>query len=251
MSTLDVARFAVPQLVTGSRAVLGAFALFFAAGHDLASASVCMMLGAVTDFLDGYLAKRLGVRSDFGSVFDCFTDYFFYIAVPSVLAFQLAGAPQSLMVFATLAVPFVAGAVRYARNIGWSRRESFDQHGFAGLPTLIYAFYIVALVLLWRDDGPPPYAQMLLCATAPPLSVLMVSRVRYPKLSGTPWLLCSIVVGLNAVPFVRTTELATAMLVLGGLYVVFSPMALLWKEARCPLPPTSSKHSPYGLSRGA
>jgi phosphatidylserine synthase len=244
------ARFAVPQVVTGSRAVKRATPMFLAARHDLVSACVYMMLGAFTDFLDGYLAKRLNVRSDFGYVFDCFTDYFFYIVVPSFLAFQLAGAPQSAVLFAALAVPFVAGAARYARNIAWSRRESFDQHGFPGLPTLIYAFYVVGLVLLWHD-APPSYAPALLCATAPVLSLLMVSRVRYPKLSGKPWLLGSIVVSLNAVPFVRVTELSAVMLALGGLYVVFSPLTLMWKEARCPLPPTPSRRSPYGLSRGA
>jgi CDP-diacylglycerol---serine O-phosphatidyltransferase len=247
----DDVRFAVPQVVTGSRAVLGAFGLFFAARNELQTAAACMMLGAITDFLDGYLANRLHVQSDFGYLFDCFTDYFFYIAVPTFLAFQLAAAPRSMFLIAALAVPFVAGASRYARNIGWSRRESFDEHGFPGLPTLIYAFYIVALVLLWRRAGPPPYASTLLCTSVPLLSVLMVSRVRYPKLSSRPWLLGSILLGINAAPFVGDTQLPAAMLALGGLYVVFSPLALLRKEARCPLPPKPSKRSPFGLSRGA
>jgi CDP-diacylglycerol---serine O-phosphatidyltransferase len=227
-------RFAAPQAVTGTRTLLGAWALFLALDNELDRAALLLTAGVITDRLDGLVASRLHVASEFGYIFDCITDYLFYIVVPTVLALRMAGSPPGGLVLASLTLPFLAGAIRYARNIGLSRTESFERLGFPGLGTLIYAFYVVALVFLWREGGlRSDVAPWLLGLTSPVFAALMISTVRYPRLN-SPWLMVAIVIGLNIMPFFWTAQLAWLTLVLGSAYVLFSPLALRGKEQRCP-----------------
>lgn len=230
--------FAAPQAITGGRALLGAWAMFLAIQNDIERAAIVLILGLITDRLDGLVAKRLQVASEFGYMFDCFTDYLYYVVVPSVLAFRLAGSPASGLVLAALLAPFLTGAIRYARNIGLSRTQSFDRSGFPGLPTLVFAFYIVALVFLRRERElaagiMPP----LLGITVPLFAVLMVSPLRYPKLAMNPWFLLIVTVGLNIMPFAFTAPLAWATIALGSLYILAAPLTFRGRqqeEAPCP-----------------
>jgi CDP-diacylglycerol--glycerol-3-phosphate 3-phosphatidyltransferase len=86
----------LPNLITGSRLVL-ALALFillslvaagrepaeaselatWAAGHERLLLNVCLAIfltAAVSDFLDGYLARRWNLQTDFGRIVDPFAD---------------------------------------------------------------------------------------------------------------------------------------------------------------------------------
>jgi phosphatidylserine synthase len=139
------------------------------------------------------------------------------------------------IVIPALILPLLAAAIRYARNIGWSRTESFDVLGFRGLPTLIYAFYIVALVFLSREGAfEKSVFPWLFATTSPVFAALMLAPVRYPKLATNPWFLAIVVAGLNLMPFYQTKLLAWTTLVLGSIYVLFSPLAMRFREERCP-----------------
>jgi len=228
-------RFAAPQAITAARALLGGWAMLLAVQNDANRAGILLILGLITDRLDGLIAKRLDVSSEFGYRFDCFTDYLFYVVAPTLLAFRLAGSPEGGIVIPALVVPLLTAAIRYARNIGWSRTESFDRLGFRGLPTLIYAFYIVALVFLDREGAiDKTIFPLLLAVTAPIFAALMLAPVRYPKLAMNPWFLITVVAGLNLMPFFQTVLLAWTTLVLGSAYVLFSPLMIRSREERCP-----------------
>jgi phosphatidylserine synthase len=226
-------RFLLPQFITGARALLGAWALFLVIEGDLNRAAILLIVGVITDRLDGLAAKHLHVASEFGYMFDCFADYLFYVVTPTILAWRISGSPPGWML-ASLSLPFLTGAARYARNIIWSRTESFDAAGFPGLPTLIWAFYVVALYFLKSEgEATEPAILVLLGITAPVFSGLMLAPVRYPKLAIHPWFLGPVIVGLNIMPFLWTAQLAWATLLLGSAYVLLAPVYMRWRESRC------------------
>ena len=70
-----VCRFMVPQVVTALRLVFSSLAIVAAirGGFDLAAKFI--IFGIVTDSLDGPLARRLNVTTEFGALFDYYLDF--------------------------------------------------------------------------------------------------------------------------------------------------------------------------------
>ena len=228
-------RFLVPQLFTGARPLIGSWALILAIDGELERASILLIVGVITDRLDGVAARWLNVTSRFGYRFDCYTDYLFYVVVTNVIAMRLLGPSREAWIALVLGLPLLTGAIRYARNLGWSERESFEERGFPGMPTIIYAFYLVALVFLRREGGlAEGITPFLLGLTVPFFALMMLAPVRYPKLGGKPWFLISAAAGLNVMPFAFTEFLVWVTIVLGSCYVVIPIVSGIRGDKRCP-----------------
>jgi phosphatidylserine synthase len=222
-------RFAAPQALTASRIVLGMYAVFLAARQQPGAAAILLLAGLATDALDGACARRLGVATDFGKLFDFFADYLYYVVAPAIVSLFLVRDAGFLEVL-LLTAPCVFAALRYSRKAGLSETEYPGIPGSAGLPTIAYVLFVAALALLWRERAiSAGVLSALLSWGAPVLAALMTARTRYPKLSVYPWILVPILTGLMAMPFVLTAPLARATLFLIAVYVVFGP--LLMREA--------------------
>ncbi len=81
MSTL---RFNLPTILTLSRIVLIPFFVFSVYQHPVVGA-VVFGIAAITDFLDGYLARRSGQITKFGIIMDPLADKFLIISALIVL----------------------------------------------------------------------------------------------------------------------------------------------------------------------
>lgn len=217
-------RYAIPQALTGLRVVLAVGAILSAlARHTLAGAKF-IPLCTVTDILDGPIAVTLHATSDFGALFDYFADYLCYIVAPVVLSCSLFMRDSPTLATILLSVPLLTGAIRYSRNAGLLKKESFDQVGFPGMLTSCYALFIVGVILV---DLPSivglPRLKTVLCIAIPIMAVLMISRIRYPKLTVSKAVGALVVAFLLAVPFVRTRMMAAFMLCLVLAYTLISP----------------------------
>ena len=91
MQQRSVVLFAAPQLLTASRLVIGTAALIAAIDGRLYMAATLICLGAVTDGLDGFLARRFDAASAFGALFDYFADYVCYVVAPWAMAREQMG----------------------------------------------------------------------------------------------------------------------------------------------------------------
>jgi phosphatidylserine synthase len=81
--------FLLPQIFTGLRIAIVVWALFAAILHHLEFAARLIIIGAITDFCDGWFARKLGVSSEFGTLFDYFTDYVHYSVAPTVFSMSI------------------------------------------------------------------------------------------------------------------------------------------------------------------
>jgi len=74
-SVASVVVTAVPSVITAIRLVLliPVWILLLHGRHDVAAAILLAVMG-ITDFLDGYVARRTGAVTTFGKVFDPFSD---------------------------------------------------------------------------------------------------------------------------------------------------------------------------------
>lgn len=227
----DDIRAAVPQLLTACRLVLGTAALIAALDGRLVRAATLITIGGVFDGLDGMAARRLGVSSRFGAMFDYFADYMCFIIAPWALARALLAGGRGPLEEAVTGLPLLTGAIRYARNgsllvghIAHAEADAPDVGDLPGLGTVFFAFICVAAVFLDAEAlvGKPGFSAILRGFVVA-FSLLMIAPVRYPKVTRFTGMSPTVLVLLAVMPFVATRFLAAAMLILGLLYAAVAP----------------------------
>ena len=75
----------IPNILTLANAALGCCALFFIAVLDFDTATLCVLLAAVFDFFDGFVARNMGWTSRFGAELDSLADVISFGVVPGAL----------------------------------------------------------------------------------------------------------------------------------------------------------------------
>ncbi len=226
-------RLLTPQVLTASRVVFSAAAILCALASDRATSARLIVGGAITDMLDGPVATWLGAVTDFGALFDYFADYLCYVVAPVVLCYTVVPAHSSRWPLVLTSLPLLTGAIRYGRNGSLLHHEEFAKVGYPGLGTNFFAMFIVGTVLLdWHTRlGSARFAELLSIAV-PLFSVLMIVRVRYPKLTASKPLAAAVLLYLLLLPFVLTKILAAGMLIIVLAYAVISPFLVQPRSVR-------------------
>lgn len=141
----------IPNTITCCNLICGCIATGFALKGDFSMAMTFIVMGAVFDFFDGFMARLLHVSSAIGkeldSLADCITFGFAPAAIVSALL-RLAPLPVANEIFA-MVFPYVAfviaafSAIRLAK-FNLDERQSTT---FYGLPTPANALFWSALAL--------------------------------------------------------------------------------------------------------
>lgn len=141
----------IPNTITCCNLICGCIATGFALKGDFSMAMTFIVMGAVFDFFDGFMARLLHVSSAIGkeldSLADCITFGFAPAAIVSALL-RLAPMPMANETFA-MVFPYVAfviaafSAIRLAK-FNLDERQSTT---FYGLPTPANALFWSALAL--------------------------------------------------------------------------------------------------------
>jgi len=156
--------FNVPNTITAVRIVLAiviACLLILGSKSEILVAGVLLIVAAVTDFFDGFLARRLGQSSLFGSLFDIVADELLFM--PSLVLAIIDGLfsrTAGLMPFTPYpyAVPALAGGVSVLTGVGvylWKRRTRVIIFPTpTGVAKVNYWFWLAPLALAILDIGP-------------------------------------------------------------------------------------------------
>ena len=154
----------VPNIVTTSRIFLTVIiVLLLALGstQQIMAAGIILIIAALTDFLDGNLARRLKQESRFGSLYDMIADQFLFM--PTLILAIIAGCfdrtdglvfwnPYLYAVPALLGgVVVIAGIVIYLIK---RRKKDFEFPTPTKVAKLNYWFWLVPLILAILNIGP-------------------------------------------------------------------------------------------------
>jgi CDP-diacylglycerol---serine O-phosphatidyltransferase len=144
----------IPNLFTLSNLVCGVLGIYFAFENQLMTAFYLMLVAALFDFLDGFLARLLKVSGELGKQLDSLADLITFGLLPGVMLFSVQrilfnvenGNFQQLtnlqwfMLISPVLIP-VFSAYRLAKfNI-----DTRQSHSFIGLPTPANALFIASL----------------------------------------------------------------------------------------------------------
>jgi len=218
-------RAVVPNALTATRIPIAAAAIVAAVDNQLVLAATLITVGGVSDGVDGWVARRLGVSSAFGALFDYFCDYLCFVVAPWILTRMLLSNEFSITREVLLALPLLTGAIRYATN-GLTVSARGEEIGvLPGLGTVFFAFLSVAAVFLegdrWLSGSSFAWTLTGLVVL---FSLLMVAPIAYPKLTDIPGASPVVIVLLACMPFAGTRFLAAIMLAVGLLFAIAGPL---------------------------
>ena len=140
----------VPNLVSTSRVVL---AMGFLAIDAVPVRLTLLCVAALTDFLDGWIARRTKVVSRFGALIDPVADRFFVLCVviSFVLGAQLTAWQAVASVFRDI-MSLIGWVV--ARNVSWLRPIRFRARPLGKVVTALqFATFVAVLLLPASVDG--------------------------------------------------------------------------------------------------
>jgi CDP-diacylglycerol---serine O-phosphatidyltransferase len=156
-----------PNFFTLSNLSCGVIALVFIVNHHPIPATFLVFASAFCDLLDGKVARKLKVDSEFGVELDSLSDVVSFGVVPALMVFETV--PYHLISSFVLLLFPIGGALRLARFNTRPTSGSFE-----GLP--ITAAGLITAALLWFPSiyWLVPYIALL-------LAILMVSKIRVKK----------------------------------------------------------------------
>lgn len=144
VSSLRRALGRLPNLLSCSRLVLAAG--FVASGATEARVGL-IGAAAVTDFLDGWLARRVHATSRWGAMLDPFADRVFVLTVVGTLLFTGALSTTEYFIFIMRDLATAAGFL-VARCIPWLRPVEFKARALGKVVTVLQLATLVAVLVL-------------------------------------------------------------------------------------------------------
>ncbi|MDC0249332.1 CDP-alcohol phosphatidyltransferase family protein [Flavobacteriales bacterium] len=173
----------IPNIITLANLNCGLFAIIFAFQGNLTTASLCIFLGAIFDFLDGLAARLLKITGGIGKQLDSMADMVTFGVAPGFILFhfmyylnnhiifrystenEILTSPASL----ALLVPLLS-AYRLA-NFNIDTRQT---NSFIGLPTPALAIFIAAIPHINSEQFPMFFDIHFLTTIAIIMPILLV-----------------------------------------------------------------------------
>lgn len=175
---MELRPWTLPNLLTFGRLVALPFLIVAIVEGRHGSALAIFLAAAITDILDGFLARRFGMASPLGAYLDPIADKLFLISTFIVLS--VPAVPTKLHIpiwllvlslFRDLVILIVCLVMFLALDI-----RSFPPSVFGKLTTFCEISTVVAILLLNVDRMPPIVARICFQATA---SLIVVSGIHY------------------------------------------------------------------------
>lgn len=162
----------IPNMLTVFNLFAGIIAILLTLMEDWWAAAALIVGAALFDSLDGRIARRLNVASEFGKQLDSLADLVSFGVAPAIIAYMLNFISAGWSGYILVALFPVCGALRLARF----NTVSFQGH-YQGLP-ITAAGPILAGIALVGGNFPFELNALVLVT----LSALMVSTIKVPKL---------------------------------------------------------------------
>lgn len=161
----------IPNIVTLSNLVFGITSLWFTLEGQYKESVVAILFAMIMDGMDGRIARRFQVSSDFGKELDSLSDLVSFGVAPALLTYASVMKGYGYLGL-LLAITFaLCGAIRLARFNVLNIKTYF-----VGVP-ITFAGPLLAIFVLLSNRLPLyfyPIATIL-------LSYLMVSKIKIPK----------------------------------------------------------------------
>ena len=170
--------YILPNLLTVTGLFFGFYSIIASIKGDYENAAWAILMSAVFDALDGWVARLTKSTSRFGVEMDSLSDLVCFGVAPAVLFYIWALTPFKRWGWVGAFLYVVCGALRLARfNVQMAGSEK--KH-FTGLPIPGGAAAIATFVIFYKDViGGQPDNNILILVMVYLLALLMISTVKF------------------------------------------------------------------------
>ena len=173
--------YLLPSLFTIGNLMLGFYAVICGLEGDFTLAAVVVFLAAITDSLDGLIARMTGTETEFGKEFDSLADVITFGVAPAVLAYLWGVKDLAPRAWLVPVFYLVTTASRLARfNV--QQLKPVDSRFFVGLPAPAAAVAICSLMFFAPDPAWRDWTLRFMVVSLLLIGALMVSTFRYYSL---------------------------------------------------------------------
>ena len=184
MNRFRITPSVIPNLFTAMNMFSGFFSIISASQGNYTYAGWLIIIAAIFDTLDGFMARLTKSSSELGVELDSLSDVVSFGAAPSFLLYVTYFNQFNSFGIILSSLPLIAGGFRLARfNV---QLVGFDKSYFTGLPIPSSALTIVCFMLSFYNNGYPEPLNQIIIPMILVLSFLMISKVKYdtiPKFS--------------------------------------------------------------------
>lgn len=215
--------------------VSGFISIIFALENQFTFASWAIILSVIFDGLDGQVARKNPIPSQFGKELDSLVDVISFGVAPTILGYIFVY--RDFYFWATLALfIYLFSSVFRLAKYNITPKEKLV-NCFIGLPTTVSGGMLACFILIYRryTQSPPPGIFLLLVLL---LAFLMVSKIKYPNLDCLKRIFGKTVLPLLSIILIIATVLTLFYLItsvflpelmlftLVVIYVLFSPLGI-------------------------
>lgn len=180
---MRVTRSLVPNLFTLMNLFMGFSAIVHISMGEINKGATFIIIAAVFDLLDGFVARLLKAASEFGVELDSLCDAVSFGVAPSFMLYQVYFHQFNEIGILFASFPALAGVARLARfNVQLTSLE--DKKFFTGLAIPSGAFMIISYIVYFHQTNliPELYKPFAIFTVTIATSLLMVSRIKFHNL---------------------------------------------------------------------
>lgn len=229
------------NILTGVSLLFGFISTIFSLEQHFTFASWAILLSVVFDGLDGQIARRNPIPSEFGKELDSLVDVISFGIAPSILGYIFVYRHFHFYITSVLFIYLVCSIMRLAKfNI--TPKDKLINY-FYGLPTTASGGLLASFILIYRryTQSAPPVIFLFMALL---VSFLMVSKIKYPNLNALIQLLRKNKLLVLAIILILLTVLIIFLLItsmflpeitifaLFIMYLIFSPFVVKWSETK-------------------
>lgn len=146
-------RFNLANLVTYLNVSAGVMALFFIAKGDFFTAIVLAWIGGACDIIDGKLARKYNLSTEFGIQLDSFADFLSFVVMPAFLLFYAVKQYSALsgveeVILGLVFIWYIINGLRRLVEFNLKVDAGEVAKYFEGVPTPLGAILLWVLYLL-------------------------------------------------------------------------------------------------------
>jgi len=147
--------------------------------ESMSWAGLCIMIAAIMDFLDGFIARILNATSELGKQLDSLSDVVSFGVAPSLIYYQLlrmsyAREEGGIYTSMILLVPAITLAAAAAYRLGRFNISTDQKHSFRGVPVPAVGILVASLPLILHFSTFPSINNFIINKWVIYLSILLL-----------------------------------------------------------------------------
>jgi len=145
--------FNLANLATFFNIAAGVLAIYFLTHNDFFAAALFAWLAGAFDIVDGKIARKYNLSTEFGIQLDSFADFLSFVIVPTMFIYFAVIDGKELMLFTPLVafafIYYVISGLRRLIQFNINAQEGEVEKYFTGVPTPLGAILLWVVYLVW------------------------------------------------------------------------------------------------------